>query len=224
MSCGLGSGGAVHAALALALTECLCEHGGLSAEGSAQVSAWAYSGDRVAHGGVASALDTQTSLLGGAIEYRDGHPGRPLAIAPGLSLLIGHTGVPKGSTGSVNDRSRSWLAEDGTRMQVFEELGRVALAGRATLQGGEWPELGRLMNRSQELLQQAGASHPQLERLCVASREAGALGAKLTGAGGGGVMIALVAPGTEDRVAAALNAAGGQVLRAPVAVPGTRLC
>ena len=79
------------------------------------------------------------------------------------------------------------------------------------------------MNRSHELLQQIGASHPQLDLLCTAARAAGALGAKLTGAGGGGVMIALVTAETEARVAAALAAAGGTPLHAPVAVPGTTL-
>jgi mevalonate kinase len=220
MSCGLGSGGAVHAALALALVACLREHGRKYADELTQAGVWAYSGDRVAHGGIASALDTQTSLLGGAIEYMDGQPGRRFAIADGLRLVIGHTGVPKGSTGSVNDRIRTWLAEDASRIRVFEEMGRLAVAARTALQGGQWAELGRLMNRNQELLVQAGASHPQLDQLCIAARAAGALGAKLTGAGGGGVMIALVTPATEERVAGAISAAGGTPLSAPVAVPG----
>jgi len=66
-------------------------------------------------------------------------------------------------------------------------------------------------------------SSPELDALCSVAREHGALGAKLTGAGGGGVMIALVDSGAEARVAAAIRAAGGTPLLADVAVPGAKV-
>jgi mevalonate kinase len=73
---------------------------------------------------------------------------------------------------------------------------------------GDIPALGPLLDENHALLQQIGVSSDDLDRLVVAARGAGALGAKLSGAGWGGVMIALVTPATHDRVAAALLTAG----------------
>lgn len=216
---GLGSGGAVHAALATALARLLRELRG-AAPAPAAVGEWAYAGDCIAHGGTASALDTQTSLLGGVIAFRAGGVGRPLAVAPGLRLVVGDTGIKKGSTGSVNARIREWLAADAARLRPFEEMGALARAARAPLAAGRWAEVGALMDRNHALLASVGASHPQLEALCAAARAAGAYGAKLTGAGGGGAMIALVSDATAGAVVAALRAAGGLPLEAPVGGPG----
>lgn len=216
---GLGSGGAVHAALAVALGRLLGELGA-PAPNVARISEWAYAGDCVAHGGTASALDTQTSLLGGVIEFHAGLSGQALSVAAGLRLVIGDTGIKKGSTGSVNARVRDWLAADASRMRYFHAMGALALIARDCLCAGRWRELGALMDQNHELLSAIGASHPRLDALCSAARAAGAFGAKLTGAGGGGTMIALVTDRTAAPVAAAIRAAGGTPLEAPVAGAG----
>lgn len=218
---GLGSGGAAHVALAVAVA-----HSGASAAvlpGAAEISAWALAGDRIAHGGVASGLDTQTSLVGGVIEYRDGEVGRPLPVPAGLRVVIGNTGIAKGTTGSVNGRVRRWLEEDSARMAIFVEMGGIAQAGREALLAANWAQLGVRMNEAHALLQQIGASHPQLDALCEAARRAGARGAKLTGAGGGGVMIALVEESTQPAVARAIREAGGTPLLTDIGVGGAAL-
>jgi mevalonate kinase len=221
---GLGSGGAAHAALALVLAEWQVRQGSLAESAcAATTAAWAYGGDRIAHGGTASALDTQSSLCGGVIEFRDGGAGQTLPFSPGLRLVIGHTGVPKGSTGSVNARVRSWLEADPARLSVFQEIGDLAARSRPLIAAGDWPAVGALMNANHALLGRIGASHPQLDALCAAARRAGAYGAKLTGAGGGGVMITLVGPGTERLVVDAIAAAGGTPICAPVAVGGAAI-
>jgi len=216
---GLGSGGGIHAALAMALARLVGGHDSVASD-AAQIGEWAYAGDRIAHGGTASALDTQTSLLGGVIEFRAGSPGAPLTLAPGLRLVVGDTGIKKGSTGSVNARVRDGLAADPARFAHFQAMGFLATAARDHLRVGRWAELGALMDENHRLLSLVGASHPQLDALCSAARAAGALGAKLTGAGGGGAMIALVADRTAASVAAAIRAAGGTPIEAPIACAG----
>ena len=218
---GLGSGGAAHTALALTLAEVLGRTGRTASR--ADVGEWALLGDRIAHGGTASGLDTQTSLIGGAIEYRDGEQGRALAVPPGFRLVIGNTGIVKGTTGSVNARVRRWLEDDPSRMEVFRRLGRLALDARSALVAGDWRALGAHMNDAHTLLRQIGASHPQLDALCESARRAGAFGAKLTGAGGGGVMIALVDAATSTPVADAIRECGGTPLCPEAAVPGALL-
>ena len=242
-SAGLGSGGACFAGLAAAVHALI--HGGRAAwpgaaaghaaatnlralgvlHGSSElrcIADWARRGDIVAHGGVASGLDTQTSLYGGAIRYTAEREGEPTPFAPGLALVIGNTGV-FAATSAVNGRVRRWLAERPERMHAFQEIGLLARHAEVALAAGDWPELGLLMNLCQLVLERVGVSCPELERLNEAALGAGALGAKLSGSGGGGIMVALVTPETAGAVARAIEAAGGTAIVAPVGVAGVSL-
>lgn len=216
-SAGLGSGGALFAALAAALNALLYR-----GSDPRILAHWARRGDIIAHGGVASGLDTQTSLYGGAIRYTGEREGEPIAYAPGLALVIGNTGIIA-ATSAVNGRVRAWLAEQPVRMHYFQEIGLLARLGEQALRSGDWPELGRLMNLNQLILERIGVSCPELEALNDAALAAGALGAKLSGSGGGGIMIALTMPTDRERVAAAIDAAGGEAIIAPIGVPGVRV-
>lgn len=216
-SSGLGSGGAVFVALAAALD--WATGGGRA---PLDIARWSRRGDIIAHGGVASGLDTQTSLFGGAIRYSVAEEARPAAMAPGLRLVIGHSGVVA-ATSVVNGRVRAWLAERPSRMHYFSEIGLLARHAAHALEAGDWPELGRLLNLNQLILERIGVSCPELERLNDAALSAGAYGAKLSGSGGGGIMIALVSEETTPAVAAAIAEAGGTPIVAEVGVPGVEV-
>jgi len=225
---GLGSGGAASVALATALVELTLtptpSHPSTNAQEEREqvVSQWAYLGDVIAHGGVASALDTQTSLLGGVIRYTKEHWGERIACAPGLHLVVGDTGV-RGQTSDVNSRVREWLAADATRMRYFEMIGVLSEAAQKQLAIGNWQELGRLMNMNQLVLEKIGVSCPELERLIDAAIGAGASGAKLSGSGGGGIMIALTTQDKREVVADALRNAGGRVFVPDVTGDGAKI-
>jgi mevalonate kinase len=213
-SAGLGSGGATFVALAAALA-CWLDRPWNPRE----IAAWALRGDIIAHGGVASGLDTQTSLYGGAIRYSAEQGGEPIPYAGGLALVFGHSGVIA-ATSTINNRVRNWLTQRPVRLHYFSEIGLLSRLAQVALRDGDWPELGRLFNLNQLILQQIGVSCPELEKLIDAALTAGAYGAKLSGSGGGGIMIALVAPDRVGAVAQAINAAGGTPIVAPVGVPG----
>lgn len=218
---GLGSGGASFVALATALGELKSS----MANGQWSISSigeWAYLGDVIAHGGVASALDTQTSLLGGVICYTKERSGEPVQFDKGLSLVIGNTKL-RGQTSEVNTRVRKWLEEDSTRMSYFEGIGVLSNMAVEKLALGDWSTLGKLMNLNQLVLEKIGVSCPELEALNRAALAAGAFGAKLSGSGGGGIMLALVSPEKKDAVAEAIAEAGGEPLIPPVAVEGARV-
>ena len=187
---------------------------------------WAHRGDVVAHGGVASRLDTQTSLTGGVVRFAVAAGlAEPVAVRPGLRLVIGDTGV-RAATAEVNGRVRRWLAErPAARMRYFECVGALSRAALAPLAAGDWPALGQLMTLNQMVLEKIGVSSPELERLIEAALGAGANGAKLAGSGGGGIMIALAGdePGARAAIAAAIAAAGGRPLTPALAVPGAGL-
>jgi mevalonate kinase len=220
-SSGIGSGGAAFTALVAAVSGTLLD------PPTAEVRVrWAHRGDIVAHGGIASTLDTQTSLTGGVIRLTQETPGRymvePLQCAPGLRLVIGNTGVIA-ATSAINGRVRQWLAEQpGRPMAYFEAVGTLSRTAIPLLERGEWGEVGRLFTLNQLILEQIGVSCPQLEALIDGALEAGASGAKLSGSGGGGIMIALASPETEHAVAQAITAAGGVALTPAVGVPGVQ--
>jgi mevalonate kinase len=219
---GLGSGGSAFTAMAAALAELETRNSKLETS-LAQRADWAYRGDIVAHGGVASALDTQASLFGGVIRFIGEGLAEPLPCAPGLALVIGHTGS-SAPTREVNDRVRRWLAEKpSVRLSYFQSIGALSRAAVALLEHGDWNELGRLLNLNQLVLEKIGVSCPAIDRLIEAALGAGAWGAKISGSGGGGVIIALVSPEQKSAVADAITAAGGTAITPGVAVPGVTL-
>jgi len=90
---------------------------------------------------------------------------------------------------------------------IFDQIDALSVAGAKALVAGDYDELGQLMNICQGLLNALGVSTPELERMVDIARRAGAAGAKLTGAGGGGSIVA-VCPGTVKEVVTALRSAG----------------
>lgn len=211
---GLGSGGASFVALGAAMNAMLGE-----VWDAHKIAGLALRGDIIAHGGIASGLDTQTSLYGGAIRYTVERQGESVLYAQGLMLVIGNTGVVA-ATSEVNGRVRAWLAERPTRLHYFHEIGLLSRLAEVALREGNWRELGQLLNLNQLILERIGVSCPELERLNGAALEAGAMGAKLSGSGGGGIMIALATPETAAGIAAAITQAGGQAIVAPIGVAG----
>jgi mevalonate kinase len=215
-SAGLGSGGATFVALAAALARLLEQ------DDPRLIATWAHRGDVVAHGGIASGLDTQTSLYGGAVRYTADSGAEQVPYHPGLSLVIGHSGVIA-ATSAVNERVRGWLAAQPSRIHYFHEIGLIARLAESALASGDWQQLGHLLNLNHLLLQQIGVSCSELDTLVNASLDAGALGAKLSGSGGGGIMVALTMPDRSAHVATAITAAGGAAIVTPISVPGVTL-
>jgi mevalonate kinase len=140
-----------------------------------------------------------------------------------MALVIGNTRVIA-ATSEINSRVRRWLAEQPRRrMAYFEAIGALARAAIPLLERGEWAEVGRIMNLNQLILEKIGVSCPELDTLIDAALEAGAWGAKLSGSGGGGIMIALVPAEARQEVARAIVAAGGEALTPDVGVPGVSI-
>lgn len=138
-----------------------------------------------------SGVDSAMAVHGGIACFRRG--GLPMQInaAAALPLVVGHSGTAP-STRIMVERVAEQLKSDPARVEgIFGSLEAIVEDGRAALEVGNLPQLGRLMTRSQGLLRRLRLSTPRLENLCREAELAGALGAKLTGGGGGGCMIAL---------------------------------
>jgi mevalonate kinase len=129
-------------------------------------------------------------------------PGEPFLLA------IADTGVESSTKEVVGDLRRRYGVEPECYLPLFDRVGEVAVAARSAIEQGQTRVLGQLMDENHALLQELGVSCPDLDRLVVAAREGGALGAKMSGAGWGGNIIALVTEETRGRVDMALRLAG----------------
>ena len=104
----------------------------------------------------------------------------------------------------------SWENTD-SYTAIFAEIGRLSQAGATALASANYQQLGAMMNVCHGLLNALEVSTPELEKMVCIAREAGAAGAKLTGSGGGGSIVA-ICPGKVQEVTAALQAAGYQTV------------
>lgn len=131
-----------------------------------------------------------------------------LVVAVPFTLVIGNTGVHFPTLSAFND-FRQRLQTDPPRYEIlFDRIGILVKQVRDALASGDIAAVGPFLNEDQDLLEQIGASSPELDRLITAARRAGALGAKLSGAGRGGVMLALVTEASRAAVVDSLRIAG----------------
>ncbi|WP_290816243.1 mevalonate kinase [Halovivax sp.] len=148
----------------------------------------AYRTEHAVQEGQASRADTFCSAMGGAVRV-EGDDCRPLA-SPELPMVVGFDGGA-GDTGALVAGVRSLREEYDFAADTVEAIGDVVRNGEDALAAGDLDELGRLMDFNHGLLAALGVSSRSLDEMVWAAREAGARGAKLTGAGGGGCVVAL---------------------------------
>jgi mevalonate kinase len=201
---GLGSGAAVSAAIVRALSEYLGQP--LT---DAEVSALVFETEKLLHG-TPSGIDNTVIAYQRPVYFIKGQPPIPLNVAWPFRLLIGDTGISSPTKITVGDVRAAHEKEPERYQKLFNEVGAIANQARTIIESGDPAELGPLMNRNHELLCEIGVSSPELDALVSSARAAGALGAKLSGGGRGGNMIALVVAETELAVRTALEKAGAK--------------
>ena len=171
------------------------------------VSQLAYEVEKLHHG-TPSGIDNTVVAFRRPVYYRRGDPIATLTIRTPFRLVIADTGRPSLTRAAVDAVRAAWQAEPARYEALLDEIGALVDAARAAIEGGDVAALGPLMNRNQALLEELDVSSPELRRLLDAALAAGAAGAKLSGGGRGGNLIALVGPETGEQVARALRQAG----------------
>jgi mevalonate kinase len=153
-----------------------------------------------------SGIDAAAARSGVAGTFTRAEGWRPVPVLQAMTLCIGLSGRPRDTAAQVAGvkRLRERLPIAG---EVLALLGRLAGEAGTALGKGDVDGLGRILDAAHGLLASLRLSSPELEVLVHGARAAGAVGAKLTGAGGGGAVIAL-APGHERDVLARWRAAG----------------
>jgi len=205
----MGLGGS--AAFAVAVIRALDRHYGLALT-EEDVNNLAFESEKVAHG-TPSGIDNTMATFGRLMLYRKGSPPLRefLTVEKPVTFVVGMTGVETLTHKMVTRVRQNWERNTSLYERIFNEIDALTLQGLKALQGNDLEQMGDLMNVCQGLLNALQVSSWELEELMQIARDNGALGAKLTGGGGGGAMIALC-PENADKVKIAMQAAGYQAM------------
>ena len=201
---GLGSG----AAVTVALTRALASHLHLSLTDE-QVSDMAFEIEKIHHGSP-SGIDNAVIAYAKPIYFTKDKPIQTFAVGAPFTIVIGDTGIPAPTKQSVSDVRRLWLRTQNAVEEIFNEIAQISIIARRVIESGQPELLGEYINQNHILLQQLTVSSPELDALVEAALKAGASGAKMSGGGRGGNMIALVEKEKAETVASALVSAGAK--------------
>jgi mevalonate kinase len=142
------------------------------------------------------------------VYYIKDHPIQFLEIKKPTHWVIADTGDKTSTRETVSDVRTLHQSNPTLYDDIFKRIGEIAQQGRDALVKGELAVLGDLVNQNQTLLEKLEVSSNQINHLVQAARSAGAAGAKLSGGGRGGNIIALVTPENQAQVEEALIQAG----------------
>ena len=206
----MGLGGS--AAMVVAIVRALDKHYrlGLTDE---EVNRLAFEAEKLAHGSP-SGIDNTLACYGTPLVFRSGSPPlvERLNIKTPIPMVIGMTGYEGLTAKTVGRVNTAWQQDRKLYERIFDQIDTLVLRGVQAIQDENLETLGKLMNVCHGMLNALQVSTPELEQLVDIARENGALGAKLTGGGGGGSIIALC-DGDSDTVANAIRAAGFQAVQ-----------
>ncbi|MFH0848743.1 MAG: mevalonate kinase [archaeon] len=213
---GLGSSAAIAVSTMAAISKLF--HGRIEKE---RIRKLAYQSETMIHG-TPSGIDQTVATYGGIISYMRGKNFTRIKPDQPLHLIIGNTKKTR-STGTMVAQVRRIMDQNAAfKQEIMKSALEISREAIRAVQAGNLKKLGQLMNMNHELLQMVGASTIELDLLTLAARHAGAFGAKMTGAGGGGCMVALSPAGRERKIVQAIMNAGGEAYRLSIDEQGVR--
>lgn len=169
-----------------------------------------------------SGVDPFAATYGGIMVYTRGSI-IELKLKTIPDIVIAHTGVTS-DTGEIVRYVENKRGGNSNSFDSFLKSSKaLVLEGKEAIENFDMKRLGRLMNENHRLLSDLGVSCEELNSLVKAARGAGAYGAKLCGAGKGGIMVALAGQKTKADVAKALSKAGGKLIQTQISKEGVRL-
>ena len=190
-----GAGLGCSASLGVAVIHALEDAFGISVDAEVRgekAMAW----ERVFHGNP-SGVDNMLAAVGGVAVFEKGKPLDRIRGRRALPLVIAHSGESSSTRELVSMVSRQYEREPERVGEIFDGISSLVRNAKLAVQDGDLVAIGQLMDMNQALLSSLMLSTERLELMCATARSAGALGAKLTGAGGGGCIIALASTGAE---------------------------
>lgn len=173
--------------------------------------------------GLGSGFDLAAAIYGGTLYFvTGGKTIQPLAIDH-LPLIVGYTGVKADTATIVKEVKARFENKQDELKEIYDGIENIVKKAKVAFIKKDFKQLGELMNDNQKYLEQIGVSTNKLSSMINAARNAGAYGAKLSGAGGGDCMIALAPENKTTAVKKAIQNAGGKVLEVEVNTKGVTL-
>ncbi len=213
------SGIGASAASCVAIARALSNHFNMNLSND-EINDIAYEGEKGYHGNP-SGIDNTASTFGGLIWFEKGENQKmeKIEIPNPIEIVMGNTGKvadTSAAVAGVRERKEKYPEKYN---EIFDRAENIAYLARDALQDEDYHELGKLMSEDHKLLQQIEVSSRELDFLVKLARDQGAYGAKLTGGGLGGNMLALT-PGKDlqDDVANAIEKEGFQTLKTQIGV------
>mgnify|MGYP001125118915 FL=1 len=200
---GMGSSAATSTAVCRALSG----HLGVDLDAN-EISELVFEAEKIVHG-TPSGIDNTVVAYEMPVYFIKGQ--NPETFEPGklFRLVIGDTGIEAPTKETVANVRKAWQNEPGLMEGYFDEIEKITRNGKIAIESGNAEQVGELMDENHELLNSIGVGHKILEELVEIAREKGALGAKLTGGGGGGNMVALAEDKeTQKKICEAITEAG----------------
>jgi mevalonate kinase len=205
-----GAGMGSSAALGVAVLRALDAARGLT-RSDAEVYERSLAWEGVFHGNP-SGVDNAMATYGGVALFRKGQPLQRVVPRHRVSLVAAYSGVSSSTKLMVDSVGRQYEKEPERVGKLFDAIESIVLNGKLALEAGDLKGLGQLMTMNHKLLSALMLSTDALEEMIAAATDAGALGAKVTGAGGGGCMVALVENDAQkEAVTSALRGLGRTV-------------
>jgi mevalonate kinase len=209
LECASGIGAS--AALASSVARALNEHFNLGLN-DGQINEVAYEGER-GGSGTPSGIDNTCSTYGGMLIFEKDLSGGPNKIeridSKPLEIVMANTGITQETKKVVEDVKKEKEKNPEKFEEIFAEYKKISDEAVTALKEGSKEKTGELMDKNQELLRQITVSCPEVEKIISIAKENGALGAKLTGTGRGGLVICLSPDSqTSDKIAKAVQGAG----------------
>ncbi len=173
--------------------------------------------------GVGSGFDIAAATYGGTLYFLTG--GKKIEVLPteNLPLVVGYSGIKADTPFYIRKVAEAFRTKKDVMHQLFSQIAKLVESARKEIAKKNYSRLGELMTQNHRLLQELGVSTPKLDEMVNVTIKAGAYGAKLSGAGGGDCMIALVSPSRRKAVEQAIINAEGEVITVDNNAEGARI-
>jgi mevalonate kinase len=173
--------------------------------------------------GKGSGFDVAAAVYGGTLYFiTGGKVIEPLKISS-LPLIVGYSGIKADTVTLINKVKETFVDNNDRLQEIYSEIEKIVEKAKTFVIAGDWEHVGSLMNENQKLLKELGVSIDKLDNMISGAIQAGAYGAKLSGAGGGDCMIALAPEDKIKLVESAITEAGGQVLSVKTNAEGVKI-
>ena len=173
--------------------------------------------------GKGSGFDVAAAVYGGTLYFVTGGDVIESVEVDTVPLVVGYSGIKADTVTLIKAVAEKASRHSDLIDSIYTDIGKVVDAARAALIAKDWALVGELMNFDEGMLESLGVGSARLSAMIYASRDAGAWGAKLSGAGVGDCMVALTPSDKRSAVADAIKKAGGETIDIDINVEGVRV-